>query len=279
MTDCETVILSASKEKYNVYNLLKATNYYVRVTALLDSGESKIAETSFRTTDLGPRVLNVGGIYNVRDLGGYLLESGERTLQGKIFRGGALSKSTDTTYDYVKLNDKGAAFMSETLGIKTDFDLRNAQENLGLIESPIPGAKLEYYACGSYSSAFTDKEVFAKVFSALSDETRYPVYFHCTGGADRTGTIAFLLNALVGVDELTCIQDYELTSFSIYGTRDARDDTGLFKPFLEKLKTFPGDTLAEKTENYMLSIGVSETEIYNIRAIMLGKPTKTSVSA
>ena len=138
MTDCETVILSASKEKYNVYNLLKATNYYVRVTALLDSGESKIAETSFRTTDLGPRVLNVGGIYNVRDLGGYLLESGERTLQGKIFRGGALSKSADTAYDYVKLNDKGAAFMSETLGIKTDFDLRNAQENLGLTETRYP---------------------------------------------------------------------------------------------------------------------------------------------
>ena len=102
---------------------------------------------------------------------------------------------------------------------------------------------------------------------------------HCTGGADRTGTVSFLVNALLGVDERTLIQDYELTSFSIYELRNYNSTVYQFRQFVEKLKTYEGDTLRKKTENYMLSIGVTETEIYNIRAIMLGKPAKTSVTA
>jgi hypothetical protein len=81
------------------------------------------------------------------------------------------------------------------------------------------------------------------------------------------------------VDETALIQDYELTSFSIYGKRDSNGSTYDFKPFLTKLKKYEGETLAQKTENYMLSIGVTETEIYNIRAIMLGKPCKLDVQA
>ena len=39
------------------------------------------------------------------------------------------------------------------------------------------------------------------------------VYFHCAGGADRTGTLAFLIEALLGVSESDLSKDYELTSF------------------------------------------------------------------
>ena len=196
-----------------------------------------------------------------------------------FFRGGALSPESHGWYDYVKLSESGKKYMSEKLGIKTDFDLRSAPENLGLTVSPIPNAKLEYYGAGGYLSAFTDSAAYKKVFSALSDKSRYPVYMHCTGGADRTGTVSFLVNALLGVDERTLIQDYELTSFSIYELRNYNSTVYQFRQFVEKLKTYEGDTLRKKTENYMLSIGVTETEIYNIRAIMLGKPAKTSVTA
>lgn len=215
MTNGESVTLSKDSTKLEVYNLLKATKYYVRVTAETNSGEKEIASTEFETTDLGPRMMNIGGIYNVRDMGGYLTASGERTVQGRFFRGGALSDSTDPAYHFVALNEDGKKYTSETLGIKTDFDLRSVNENLGLTESPIPGAKLEYYSVGGYLSAFTDKSGYKRVFSALADESRYPVYMHCTGGADRTGTVAFLVNALLGVDETALIQDYELTSFSL----------------------------------------------------------------
>ena len=49
--------------------------------------------------------------------------------------------------------------------------------------------------------------------AAIADENRYPVYIHCTGGADRTGTLAFLINALLGVgeDDLIRIKSIMLT--------------------------------------------------------------------
>ncbi len=278
MTDAEETELEGYKTKLNLYNLLKGTKYYVRVTAKLAGGEEKTALSSFETTDLGARFMKIDGIFNVRDLGGYKTASGETTLQNMFFRGGALSPESHGWYDYVKLSDSGKKYMSEKLGIKTDFDLRTAPENLNLTASPIPGANLEYYGVGGYLSAFTETAAYRKVFSALSDKTKYPVYLHCTGGADRTGTISFIVNALLGVDERTLIQDYELTSFSIYELRNYNGTTYQFKDFVEKLKTYEGDTLQQKTENYLLSIGVTETEIYNIKAIMLGKETKTDTT-
>lgn len=279
MSGAETTELEGYKTKLNLYNLLKGTKYYVRVTAVLAGGEEKSAVSSFETTDLGARFMKIDGIFNVRDLGGYTTASGERTLQNMFFRGGALSPESHGWYDYVKLSESGKKYMSEKLGIKTDFDLRSAPENLGLTVSTIPNANLEYYGVNGYLSAFTETAAYRKVFSALSDKSKYPVYLHCTGGADRTGTVSFLVNALLGVDERTLIQDYELTSFSIYELRNYNSTVYQFRQFVEKLKTYEGDTLRKKTENYMLSIGVTETEIYNIRAIMLGKPAKTSVTA
>ncbi len=279
-SDAITTKVASTENKLEVYNLLKATTYYLRVSALCGENVLDCAATTFTTTDLGPRVMNIDGIYNVRDLGGYLTADGTRTKQGLIFRGGALSESTDKTYTYVALKENGKKYMSETLKIQTDFDLRSTAENLGLTQSPIPNATLEYYGIGGYLSAFSDKNGYRKVFSALADEAKYPIYIHCTGGADRTGTVCFLVNALLGVDETALIQDYEFTSFSIYGMRNSKETTYDFARFAEKLKAdYAGTTLAEKTENYLLSIGVTENEIYNIKAIMLGMPLKTTVTA
>lgn len=279
MSETETADVDAKRNRLYVYNLLKGQKYYVRVTAKLKNGSEKIAVSEFETTDNGPRVMKIDGIYNVRDLGGYITESGERTKQGLFFRGGALSGSTDPAYTNIAIGDKGKKYMREVLGIKTDFDLRKAAESLNIAESPIPNANLEYYGVNGYLSAFTESEGYRKVFAALSDESRYPVYMHCTGGADRTGTVSFLINALVGVREADLIRDYEFTSFSKYGLRDSKGNIYQFKEFVEKLKTYDGETLSEKTENYMLSIGVTETEIYNIKAIMLGKTVRTSSAA
>lgn len=262
-----------SQTSVELYNLYKATKYYVRVTAVTSLG-NKYAFSTFETADLGPRTMKIDGIYNVRDLGGYMTESGERTAQGRFFRGGAVSESTWTAYAGIALSEEGKAYMRDVLGIKTDFDLRGAAENLNLTESSIPNATLEYYNVGGYLEAFNNTSGYKKVFSALADESRYPVYMHCTGGADRTGTVSFLINALCGVDEATLIKDYEMTSFSVYGERNSKTTEYDFAKFVARLKTYTGNTLSEKTENYMKSIGLTDTEIYNIRAIMFGKAVK-----
>ena len=37
----------------------------------------------------------------------------------------------------------------------------------------------------------------------FAEEENYPIYFHCRGGADRTGMIAMLLRAIAGVSDET----------------------------------------------------------------------------
>ena len=277
-----TIEANADSQEQYINNLEKATQYHIRAIAVTPSGEHVSNVVTFLTSDLGPRVMKIDGIHNVRDVGGYDTPEG-RTLQGKIFRGGALSPSTFEAYKDINLSEDGKKYMSEILKIKTDFDLRTqtenrapgTPENSGLTVSPIPGANLEYHTANGYESIFSEKEAVRDIFASLSDETRYPIYLHCTGGADRTGTYSFLLNALLGVGEKDLIHDYEYTSFSIYEERNSKDGTTYhFKQMYEKIKTYEGDTLAKKVENFLLSVGVSETQIYNIKAIMHGQETK-----
>ena len=253
-----------------VNNLFKAQTYYVKVMA---DGTSLTAEASFTTTDLGPRVMTVDGVYNVRDVGGYFTASGKTTQQGLIYRGGALSPSSD--YPNVRITESGIATMAEEMGIRTEIDFRNSAEALGVTESCIPDAELIYCTLGGYDSGIINyAESYKKVFQLLARPENYPVYYHCTGGADRTGTVSYLLGALLGMDEADLIRDYEFTSFSLYGERNSKTTKYAFQGLCDLIDSYAGDTLAEKAESYLMSIGVTADEIFNIRAIMFGEEPK-----
>ena len=172
--------------------------------------------------------------------------------------------------------------MSEVMGIKGELDFRNAGEAGLSGGSVIPGATLTYITAGGYGDIFNgQRETYRKIFSYFADETNYPLYYHCTGGADRTGTVTFVLHAFLGVSETECIQGYEFTSFSVYRLRGAQSGSYVesFQALLNGLKAYPGDNLQQKTENYLLDIGVTEDELYNIKAIFFGEPTKAVVYA
>lgn len=278
-SDAKCIELDSNNTTVSLYNLYKASTYYMKLTAEVN-GETRTKTSSFKTTDLGPRVMNIDGIYNTRDLGGYMTSSGKRTKQGVIFRGGALTKCTDTYYDkWVTLTEAGDNYMSNELKIKTDMDLRTQEENLGLSKSKISSAELKYYGIAGYLNAFSQKSAYKKVFKDLANPATYPAYIHCTGGADRTGTVSFLLNALCGVSEKDLIHDYEFTSFSIYGIRSSKEGAEYdFYEFLQKLKNdYAGSTLEEKTNNYLLDIGLTQDEINNIKHIMFGEKLPNSI--
>ena len=270
-TDAISITLDSSFTGVNIYNLYKGATYYCSVTYFKGEKSATIA-TSFQTTDLGPRVMRVDGIYNVRDLGGYKTADGKTTVQGLIYRGGSLRPYN--SYNSF-LTEEGDKLMSELLGIKTDLDVRGFGSEAGeLTESPISGANLEYAKLIAYHEIFDVPENVRYIFSLLADKRNYPIYFHCSGGADRTGTLAFLINALLGVSYEDLIHDYEFTSFSIYKERNSAKGTKYgtnFHKFLDKLNTYEGTNLSEKVESYLLSIGVTAQEIQNIKDIMLGE--------
>jgi protein tyrosine/serine phosphatase len=165
---------------------------------------------------------------------------------------------------HLSLSAQGKDILLKLLKINTDIDLRGeeevrkpALENVSYINAPIQpyGNILEEQYQPSYR----------KIFQVFADPSAYPVIVHCWGGADRTGTVIFLLEALLGVEKKWLILDYELTSLSIWGERKHTSDE--FTAFLKCLSLF-GKTEQEQAENYLNSIGITLGEISSIRKIL-----------
>lgn len=263
--NAKTVKILPGQDSYTLQFVLRDTKYFLR----LKQG-NETYETSFSTPYLGPRFLNLGGLYfNGRDLGGYKA-FGTKTLYNKIIRGSTADNCQDPQAYH--MTEEGTDFLMNVVGIKTQLDFRGAGENANRTESSFKNVKYVHMPVAAYMSCFTagQAEIYRDVFRLFADPDNYPIYMHCVGGADRTGTVAALLLALLGVSRDEIIQDYVVTTFTpvceFQGTRN-KDVIG---PVIDNLNIFGGDSLAEKCASFLASIGVTKREIYNIRAIMLG---------
>ena len=199
------------KTSLEIDNLEIACDYKWRVKGVAADGAQLRAEGTFRTEDIAPRLIHLSRVHNMRDLGGRVGLNGRRVRQGIVYRSAGLnanarkSKSKDGMVPgAVTLTDKSRAYAKDVLGIRTDLDLRSDKECFGMTGSPLgPEVKWIKISSSAYSGMAKDsgKSAFTQVFRVFLDEKNYPIDFHCIAGADRTGSLAFILNGLLGVDE------------------------------------------------------------------------------
>lgn len=275
-----TVLSAAGLQQYDatgcdnfpIYNLLPGKTYYYTVAHLLADGTLVTAKSGSFTTAAQPwRMLKVDGIQNVRDLGGWTGLNGRKTKYGKLIRGSALD---DGTFRDLLLTGSGRRELVSGLGIRAELDLR-----WNYTASTI--SKDTTYLCVSfsqYATAITDADHRAKfktclewIVTRLSGSSPEPIYFHCQGGCDRTGTLSFLLLGLLGISESDLAREYELSSFSAIGYARERNSTVYgYKGMVEALKAYSGSTLAEKFVDFATTgCGVSEATINSFRTLML----------
>lgn len=97
-----------------------------------------------------------------------------------------------------------------------------------------------------------------------------PIFFHCQGGADRTGTVTALILALLGVSEFNIAEDYELTAFSQVGYSRRRSNAN-YSGFISALKTAGGSTnINESAYSWAVNMcNISEGTISDLRNLML----------
>ena len=170
-----------------------------------------------------------------------------------------------------RVKDEKGEYIRSRFGIKTDIDLRSDKECFGMTGSPLgPTVKWEHISSSAYGGMVYDggKKPFAKVFRVFLDEKNYPIDFHCIAGQDRTGAVAYILNGLLGVDEDQLALDWEVTGFWNRGTDfcHAKRYDKLVEGFK---KHYPADTVRERLEKYVLSLGFTEEDIAKFRGIML----------
>lgn len=254
-------------------------DYYYQIEAKYEDKiiKSRIFEFS---TEYLPRTIYVDdNVSNTRDWGGFYCEDGvHRVKQGIVYRGGKLEDITEA----------GKKVMLSDLKIKTDLDLR--RDGTGSGSSPL-GDTVTYlelqapYYLGADGIDFrntTDakrlvyKQALIDEIKAFANPDNFPIYVHCSLGRDRTGTICFLINALLGVSEKDLYMDYELSMLSATGTMDNQTAShmvgvafdGLYKYILNFA---PQQSLSENAKAYMLSLGITEEEISAIKENMLEK--------
>ena len=252
---------AAHQTAVDVSHLKTGTAYYYRVNLTFSDGNVASVGGSFRTADT-PRVLTVDGVYNLRDIGGWQTTSGKRVKQGLLYRGCELDGAVESQYT---ITPDGVNTMLSVLGIKTDMDLRPESDNVYGTDALGAGVAHTYYGAPMYSSVFDNPERVRAIFADLAVESHYPVYLHCTYGQDRTGTVCYLLEALLGVEEGSLMKDYQLS-----GLHHGSVSMNEMSEFVGRLKGLSGNTMQQKVEGYLLSIGVTAEEIAAIRHIFLG---------
>lgn len=183
--------------------------------------------------------INLEGVGNARELGGYVGDNGRAVKRGVLLRTADLSRATSN--DIQRLQD--------VYSLATVIDLRMNMEIYAAPDPQIPGAVNIH--CGimdeeammkqarnvasadkvdlliqavkagivndklyiSFLSGNQGKEGYSRMFRELEalPEGR-SLLFHCTQGKDRTGCAAMLILSALGVDEDTIMSDYVLTN-------------------------------------------------------------------
>lgn len=199
---------------------------------------------------------------NVRDLGGWACDGG--TIKyGKLFRGGFLNASD-------------VDVLVKQCGIRHDLDLRGLSENGGITSSPL--GKETKYTCTndimwySLENEADWKTTLNKVFEAVAHNE--PLIFHCSAGADRTGTFACIIEAILGVSQPNLDKDFELTTFAVHPNARRRTDENWTNLISEINAIDVGSTFRDKVINWVGYLGFTQDEINAFRKSMInGTPS------
>lgn len=290
----ETYAIEGDSNSVDLDNLLRNKTYYYRIENADKSFQSQVQK--FTTADY-TRVINMkgdetltGNIYNVRDEGGYVTSFGNvRTNQELIYRGSEINTNVFsyggqnhqiTVDDVVLAKNKNVVKWGLELDLRKDdaVDTLNTQGKSGLStdDFPVDYLRIPYK---SYADFVTDPDglqanAIKDVFEKFAEADQKHVYFHCWGGADRTGALGFFLNGLLGVSYTDLIIDFELTTQN-NSLRSHKKPNGSydFPAFIAAIKADANysqeKTIAEFCFDWLVAHGVTEATLEKIREIFI----------
>jgi protein tyrosine/serine phosphatase len=246
---------------------------------------------------LGPapeRRIGLSGPVNFRDLGGYDTVDGRRVRWRRLFRSDSLSPVT--------VDD--ARLLTEELGLLAVVDLRTGRELEREGRGGLADVALHYHHVPLIEEVETDpdgpwerslKDAYARLLDGsagrisaalgaiASEVAEHPTVFHCTAGKDRTGIVAALVLALLGVSDEDIVTDYVLTQdvmpemLERFPRRMLRNSVG--RPYPSPIMRAEADTmrhtLAVLAEDYGSAAGwleraaVDPTVVTKLRTALL----------
>lgn len=250
--------------------------------------------------------MTLEAVHNFRDLGGYRTADGRITRWHTLYRADALYRLSPADVETLR-----------AIGLRTVVDLRTDKELDERGTFPIDSYPVEFHHLPvidvtwdpavapngpdaletEVSSAFLlmqyrsmlsyGEPLFAKAFHVLGVPGALPAVFHCAAGKDRTGILAGLVLAALGVPHEVVAEDYGLTRAAMDRTRAwaavhspemAAAWARVPASYLTAEPAAMEGLLAELVEQhgsirrYVRSIGVSNALLANLEAALLVEP-------
>ena len=226
---------------------------------------------------MNERTLAWDGCNNVRDLGGLSTSDGRMTRWGSIVRSDTPARLTaagwSALYEYgirtiISLHTVG--MVEDELNVTPPYsDLVTVQaaiEDITDREFLHQWAVTELWGTPLYYKDALQRwpERHAAVISAIAQARPGGVLFHCIRGHDRTGIIALLLLALVGVAPDEIIADYELSL-------DPERDEKLVREHSSVRESLLGALEGLDLDSYLCLGGVSQNDLAAVRKRLVGE--------
>ncbi len=240
-------------------------------------------------TELEPaRKLELSTGFNVRELGGYMVEGGATSYR-RFLRSGGLD--TLSLEDQQRLHNYGVRLVVDLRGnheVGVSPDRLSSMREVRHLHVPLYDINLsdpalekdetggDYWALG-YLTMLANREAIRQIFSFFATATPSEcILFHCAAGMDRTGVIAMLVLGLAGASRERIVADYcysfaptkEVDRVVYDGKRVERRELELrleaVSTVLDRIQKAYGTV-----EDYLLMCGVTQSELDRVRAHLL----------
>jgi hypothetical protein len=223
-------------------------------------------------------------------MGGWKTYDGTKMVKYRqIYRGGRLETSTISKSGKAMLLNEG---IRAQLDIRSDSDW-NTEPTLPELEFCAPNIKTGGDSMLKQDGGEKTRMCMQFIIDCLKENK--PVYFHCSLGRDRTGTLGMIILGLLDVVEGDISKEYEVTYFSPRGWSIATSESYTkFQNYRTKWAYAPAaeyiwegkypnntytfnddvnspdyDKFSVRVEKYLLDIGISQEDIDAYREMML----------
>lgn len=221
------------------------------------------------------RVLTWDGCTNVRDLGGLRTYDGRLTRWGAVVRSDTPARLTPAGWSALYAHGIRTIISLRTYGMEEDeLDITPPHSDLVIVQAPIEDITntefiQQWVNTGLWCTPLYYKDALrhwperhAAVISAIARAQPGGVLFHCIRGNDRTGIIALLLLACVGVTLDDIIADYELSPDPERDELLAHEHSSIREAILGALEGL-------NIDSYLRMGGVSQGDLAAVRKRLL----------